>query len=179
MELWDVYDASGRKQPGTLVRGEPIPPGSYHLVSCIVVRHEDGDFLLMKRAPTKEHYPNIWEIGAGGSVLQGETAGEAARRELAEETGITEGDWSYLSRYVEGNTIYEGFLCVTMQEKHSVRLQEGETVDYRWLSPREFLTFFYSDHCIPRFKNRLNKYVKAVEASVSGKCALCDPLQKA
>lgn len=163
MELWDVYDRDGNKQPGTLVRGEPIPPGSFHLVSCIVVRHEDGDFLLMKRAPTKEHYPNIWEIGAGGSVLRGETAGEAAHRELAEETGITSGAWTYLNRYVEGDTLYEGFLCVTGQDKTSVRLQEGETVDYRWLTKEEFLRFFHSGDCIPRFQSRLGDYVAALE----------------
>lgn len=163
MERWDVYDREGRKQPGSLVRGEPIPPGQYHLVSCIVVRHRDGDFLLMKRAPTKEHYPNIWEIGAGGSVLQGETAEAAARRELAEETGVTGETWSYLGRYVERDTIYEGYLCITNQDKTSVRLQEGETVDYRWLTQREFLAFFYSDHCIQRFRNRLGAYVSSLE----------------
>lgn len=159
MELWDVYDKNGIKQPGVLVRGEPIPAGQYHLVSCIVVRHVDGDFLLMKRSPTKEHFPNIWEIGAGGSVVCGETAEESACRELEEETGISRGNWSYLGRYVGRDTIYEGYLCVTDQPKDAVRLQEGETVDYRWLTRAEFLAFFDSDQCIERFKRRLGAYV--------------------
>ena len=122
MELWDVYDRSGKKQKGYLVRGEPIPAGQYHLVCCVVVRHSDGDFLLMKRSPEKEHYPNIWEIGAGGSVVQGETAEESAHRELEEETGISTGSWSTMDRYVEDDTIYQGFLCVTGVSKDSVRL---------------------------------------------------------
>ena len=96
MELWDAYDRDGNKTGETLVRGEPVPEGRYHLVSCIVVRHMDGDFLLMRRAPEKKHYPNIWEIGAGGSVVQGETPEESAHRELEEETGIESGSWSYL-----------------------------------------------------------------------------------
>jgi len=132
MELWDVYDRNGTQVDGVLVRGEPIPKGLYHLVSCIVVRHLDGDFLLMKRSPEKKHYPNIWEIGAGGSVVQGERAEESAHRELEEETGITGGIWTSMGRYVEKDTIYEGFLCITDMPKNKVRLQKGETVDYRW-----------------------------------------------
>ena len=159
MEFWDSYDKSGRKTGGTLVRGEPIPAGQYQLVSCVVVRHADGDFLLMRRAPEKKHYPNIWEIGVGGAVIRGESAAECARRELQEEAGISCGSWSYLGRYVEMDTIYEGFICITDRPKDQIRLQPGETSDYRWLSQREFVEFFDSNDCIERFKRRLGTYV--------------------
>lgn len=162
MELWDVYDRDGRKLPGALVRGEVIPEGQYHLVCCVVVRHTDGDFLLMRRSPEKEIYPDIWEIGAGGSVLQGETAAESACRELEEETGIHQGVWTYTGRYVETDTIYEGYLCVTDQPKDSVRLQPGETSDYRWLDQAAFIRFFDSDDCIDRFKIRLKDFVDSL-----------------
>lgn len=162
MELWDTYSRDGVKTGGVLVRGEPIPAGQYHLVSCIVVRHEDGDFLLMRRSPEKDNYPDIWEIGAGGSVLRGETAEESAHRELEEETGIAAGTWTYLSRYVEADTIYEGYLCVTAWPKDRIRLQPGETVDYRWLTAEEFIRFFDSDACIDRFRHRLADYVNTL-----------------
>ena len=113
MELWDAYDSNGSRTGGTLVRGETIPQGLYHLVCCIVVRHTDGDHLLMLRSPEKEVYPEAWEIGAGGSVVQGETSEQSAHRELEEETGISRGGWSYMGRYREENTLYDGYLCVT------------------------------------------------------------------
>lgn len=159
MELWDVYDQNGSKLPGTLVRGEPIPAGQYHLVCCIVVRHTDGDFLLMRRSPEKDFYPNIWEIGAGGSVLQGERAEEGARRELKEETGIDRGRWTYTGRYVVPGVINEGYLCMTDYPKDEIQLQPGETTDYRWLSRTEFIRFFDSDECIDLFKIRLKDFV--------------------
>jgi len=162
MELWDMYDRDGRKLPGTLVRGEPIPAERYHLVCCVVVRHTDGDFLLMRRSPEKESCPNIWEIGAGGSVLQGETAEEGARRELEEETGINRGSWIYTGRYVIPGTINEGYLCITDYPKDQIRLQPGETTDYRWLSKEEFVRFFDSDACIDLFKIRLKDFVDAL-----------------
>ena len=39
MELWDAYDARGRKTGGVLARGERIPAGLYHAVAEIAVRH--------------------------------------------------------------------------------------------------------------------------------------------
>ena len=164
MELWDAYDRDGLKVEGTLVRGEPVPEGVYHMVCCVLVRHVDGDFLLMRRAPEKENYPNIWEIGAGGSVLQGETAEAGIRRELREETGIDRGEfrhicrnWDHRERY-----LYEGFYCVTDYPKDQIKLQAGETSDYKWLSLPEFLEFFYSEDCLERMRNRLKDFVDSL-----------------
>ena len=162
MELWDAYDRDGNRTGETLVRGEPLPEGWYHMVCCVMVRHRDGDFLLMRRSPEKESWPNIWEIGAGGSALQGETAEECARRELLEETGIVCEELTYLGRYWEGIHFYEGFLCTTDHPKDQIRLQEGENVAFRWLTVPEFLEFFDSDQCIGKFKRRLGDYVNGL-----------------
>lgn len=82
MEIWDVYDGNFHKVPGmSLVRGEPIPEGCFHLVCEIIVRHEDGTYLLMQR-DKKKHFGGMWEASAGGSALQGETPLECAVREL-------------------------------------------------------------------------------------------------
>ncbi len=40
MELWDAYDEKLNKIEGmTLVRGEEVPDGVFHLVCEIIVRH--------------------------------------------------------------------------------------------------------------------------------------------
>ena len=158
MELWDAYDRRGNRTGETLVRGKPLPEGRYHLVSCILIRHEDGDILLMHRAMEKEVYPGWWEIGAGGSALAGEDSLTCARRELAEETGIT-GSLTFLHRTVSHDTIYDGYLCIYGGPKDQVTLQPGETTAYRWLNLREFLAFFDSDQCIPHLRTRLKDYV--------------------
>jgi len=164
MEFWDAYDIRGNKTGKTLVRGEPIPQGLYHMICCVVIRHTDGDFLLMHRSPEKEFYPDIWEIGAAGCALQGESAQTCALREVAEETGLSKGVLEPMNRYVEEytQTIYEGFLFTTDMEKSAVTMQQGETCGYRWLSLLEFLEFFDSDACIPRFKLRLRGYVNTL-----------------
>lgn len=70
MELWDAYLADGTPAGRDLVRGEPIPEGLRHLVSEVLVRHADGDFLLMQRAFTKPSYPGLYEATAGGACLK-------------------------------------------------------------------------------------------------------------
>ena len=142
MELWDAYNSNFEKIEGlTLIREEQdkIPDGVYHLVCEILVRHVDGTYLLMKRDPTKPLYPNMWEAGAGGSALQGETAVEGAKRELREETGIVAESLEQLNWSLGGSCIHCRFLCVTNCAKDSIKLQKGETCDYSWVTAQELL----------------------------------------
>ncbi|MBQ8951174.1 MAG: NUDIX hydrolase [Eubacterium sp.] len=144
MELWDAYDKEFNIiKDMTLVRGEEskIPTGIYHMVVFILVRHTDGQYLLMRRSPGKA-YPLYWEATAGGSVLQGETAMEGALRELREETGINVGTLEEMERFVKDEThsAYFVFVCVTDCDKESIILQEGETCDYKWVDKEELLS---------------------------------------
>lgn len=144
MELWDAYDKEFNIiKDMTLVRGEEskIPTGIYHMVVLILVRHTDGQYLLMRRSPGKA-YPLYWEATAGGSVLQGETAMEGALRELREETGINVGTLEEMERFVKDEThsVYFVFVCVTDCDKESIILQEGETCDYKWIDKEELLS---------------------------------------
>jgi len=52
MEIWDAYNDKREKIGQYLVRGERIPAGLYHLCVNVIVRHEDGDILFMKRSRT-------------------------------------------------------------------------------------------------------------------------------
>lgn len=164
MEYWDLYDRSGNRLGKTVLRGEVLPQGAYHLVSCVVVRHTDGDFLIMRRAATKKSCPNILEIGVGGCAWQGEDALTCAIRELEEETGICCSDLSSTGRYVDEQTrtIYEGYLCVTDIPKDTVRLQPEENSAFYWYTTEEFLQFFRSDLCLNRFKLRLREFVGTI-----------------
>lgn len=160
MEIWDGYLADGSLGNRDLVRGEPIPEGLYHLVSEILVRHVDGDYLLMQRDFRKPNYGGFYEATAGGSALKGEGPLACAKRELLEETGIEATFLEEIGQYTSHDTIYYHFLCVTDCEKASVRLQEGETVSYQWVSEQEFIWFVNSGSMIDIQLLRYQTYLR-------------------
>ena len=160
MERWDAYDSHFQKVEGvTLIRGEPIPEGLYHLVCDILVRHRDGTYLLMQR-DRRKHYGGMWEATAGGSALQNETPLECAVRELREETGIFSRELTEVGRVQSGNTVYVEFLCVTDCRKDSVRLQEGETIAYRWVSKEQLLAMQKEE----LVTERMQEYIEELQA---------------
>ena len=162
MEIWDAYYADGTLAGCDLVRGEPIPDGLYHLVSEILVRHTDGDYLLMQRDFSKPNYGGYFEATAGGSALNGEDAYFCAKRELREETGIDAGTLTNIGRFVSHDTIYETFLCVTDCDKNSITLQEGETVSYKWINEAEFIRFVNTNAMIDVQRQRYQPYLKQI-----------------
>jgi len=85
-----------------------------HAATGVVVRDSYGRVYVQRRTPTKDVYPSRWDFAAGGVVLADEDPVEAARRELAEELGVTsdleplgEGD------YCDDHTTYHAFRFVT------------------------------------------------------------------
>ncbi len=158
MEVWDGYLLNGTLANQDLVRGEPIPKGLYHLVSEVLVRHVDGDYLLMKRDLRKPNYGGYYEATAGGSALKGEDKVSCAIRELSEETGISSHDLREIGRYTSHDTIYYNFLCVTDCDKSSISLQEGETTSYKWVSENEFIALVNSNEMIDIQRERYYKF---------------------
>ncbi|WP_159639759.1 NUDIX hydrolase [Erysipelothrix anatis] len=159
MEKWDAYNIHGEIVEGKLIRNEPIPTGLYHLVSKILVRHIDGDYLLVQRDYNKDVWGGYFEATAGGSALMGETDREAAERELYEETGIVPLSLENIGELVTDNTIYRSFLAICDISKSSVILQDGETISFKWLGKEKLIDFLLSNECIPSQRERLLDFV--------------------
>lgn len=135
MELWDLYDENRRPLGRTAVRGEPLEPGSYHITVEIWTVNSGRRLLLTLRDPDKKEYPNLWEC-TGGSVLSGEDSRSGAAREVFEETGIMADPSELTPLYsrIKGDCICDSYLLKKDVPPQSLRLQPGETVDYRFVS---------------------------------------------
>ncbi len=160
MEIWDGYFKDGTLANIDLIRGKVIPSGIYHLVCEVLVQHEDGDYLLMKRDLSKPSYGGYYEATAGGSALKGEDKITCIKRELFEETGIISNDFKKLETFIfdDDNCIFHTFLCITDWDKSSVKLQEGETISYKWLNELDFISFINSNKVIETQKKRYFNY---------------------
>lgn len=162
MEIWDGYNRDGSPAGVDLVRGEALPAGIYHMVCDVIVRHTDGDYLLMQRDFRKKMYGGKFEAGAGGAALKGEDKWACVKRELKEETGIDCDQFTEVSVDISDNnqSIFHEFVCTTDCDKDSITLQEGETIAYKWVSEEEFIKFVNSDEVIGGQKRRYAEYFK-------------------
>lgn len=158
MELWDAYTRDGVKTGETLVRGEPVPAGRYHMVCEVLVRHTDGSYLCMARSAAKPNYPRFPEATAGGSALMGEDELACIRRELREETGIVCDDFIELGTNIRGDSIFHSYFCTVDWPKEAIVLQEGETEGYEWLPEARFIELVNSGRMIPEQFERMRGF---------------------
>jgi dATP pyrophosphohydrolase len=112
----------------------------------IVIYTTAGDFLLLER----RRPAGFWQ-SVTGSLEWGEMADAAARRELVEETGITQGflrnlQWtqvyeilpSFGKTYAPGITMnLEHAFALKLFERVPVTLSPAEHVQYRWAPAAE------------------------------------------
>jgi len=138
-ETWDIYDVNRSRTGRIHPRGEPLPPGTYHLVVHVWVQNGRGEFLITRRAPEKS-WPLLWEC-TGGSALAGEDSLTAALREAKEETGF-----ALLPE--NGARVFavrrEDTFCDVWLFRQDVALadfvpQPGETTEARLAAPEEIL----------------------------------------
>lgn len=163
MEYWDACDREGNPLGYEILRGEAMEEGVYHRVVEILLRHVDGDILLMQRSLDKIGFPGIFEATASGSLLTGEQPLHGAIRELREETGIRcEALQEVFVIADDMHTIWHGYTGVTDAAKYSVILQEEETMSYRWMKPEQFLRFTQSDQFVAPQRMRWAPYYQEI-----------------
>lgn len=167
-EIWDAYDIDGNKLGFDLFRGEDIPEAAYHIIVEIYSITENNEVLITKRHESKSR-PLEWEI-TGGAILKGETPRQGAVRELREETGIevTESDLNFVYSYNYKNrpTICMCFVVFINKEKTKIELQEGETIDYRYLPYNDFKKFMKSDDFVKSINERFYNNEKLFDSII-------------
>ncbi len=116
-----------------------------HRATFIAVVDADGRLLIHQRSAHKDVWPSRWDLAAGGVAGVGESWIDAARRELAEELGLTpalvpeltplgEGTFDDLDVHVVAAVFVARIDAATAA---AVRFADGEVVDAEWVTLAE------------------------------------------
>jgi Predicted NTP pyrophosphohydrolase len=139
-ELWDAYDINRKPLGHTLIRGDKIPDGEYHLVVCVFIVNSNGDILLTQRHPDKP-FPLAWE-STGGSVVAGENSLIGAMREVEEEIGLTLPleKFTLVKTKIRKSDFLDTYLVIHDVDITSLKLQPTEVVDAKLVTFDEYIT---------------------------------------
>jgi len=87
-EMWELYTKDREKTGRLHRRGDAMKDGEYHLAIHVCIFNSRNELLIQQRQSFKEDWPDMWDLTAAGSALQGENSCQAAEREVAEELGL-------------------------------------------------------------------------------------------
>jgi len=107
-ELVDVVDDEGRTV-GIVSRREMRARRLPHRSAYVLVFNGAGDLFIHLRVPSKDVYPAHWDVAVGGVLAAGESFDDGARREAAEELGVTlDVEALFPVRWADAQTIVHG-----------------------------------------------------------------------
>ena len=163
-EIVQRFDSDGNRIDAKTYRGEAHIPNTYVGVVDIIIKNAKYNlYLVTRRDLNKETYPGFYEI-TGGALDYNEDLVKAAIREVKEETGLDIFDLKYRYKTFGNHMLYFTFTAETSNLLDDVKLQNGETIDYRWLNASDFKKLFNSD-LVPdkqrfRLKKAIDEFVK-------------------
>ncbi|GAB97562.1 8-oxo-dGTP pyrophosphatase MutT (NUDIX family) [Kineosphaera limosa] len=144
-ELVDLYDDHGRVV-GQATRAQVRGQNLQHAATAVLVRNQRGELFVHRRTDTKDVYPGLFDVAAGGVVEAGEDPAQAAAREAFEELGVHGVPLLPLgvAHYADEHTRYLAF-CFEVVYDGPIRLQPEEVAWGAWLPVAEALAWLTDD----------------------------------
>lgn len=134
-EYWDLFNRNRVWVRNHHKRGDRIPDGLYHIVVHSWVMDYYGNFLISQRQNGRTD--ELMLERAGGSVLEGESSIEGAKREVREELGIDLAEIQPVliksERRDKYSDFFDAWLFVVDREKTICKIDNVEVRDFKWV----------------------------------------------
>ena len=151
MEAWDLYTQDRLKTGQTMLRGDPVPEGLFHLQVHVCIFNEQGEMLIQQRQTTKRWYAGLWDYSVGGSAVAGDTSLAAAERETLEELGLRvslAGRKPAVTRWY-GSMIDDYYILPLNVALSDLHLQREEVQAVRWAGREDILALLAEGQFCP------------------------------
>ncbi len=163
VELWDVYDESGRKTGAVKESDSPFGKGEYRLCGSLWLVNGRGELLIQKRAAAKRLCPGKWSV-TGGTAKSGENSLQACIREVKEEIGLVfeENDLTLFLRSVGDGMIFEDYMVCCDAKVEEMTPQAEEVAQLKWATTEE-IRALHARGSFMYMEEELNKVLAHVE----------------
>ena len=151
MEAWDLYTQDRVKTGQTMLRGDPVPEGLFHLQVHVCIFNEQGEMLIQQRQTIKRWYAGLWDYSVGGSAVAGDTSLAAAERETLEELGprvSLAGRKPAVTRWY-GSIIDDYYILPLNVVLSDLHLQREEVQAVRWAGREDILALLAEGQFCP------------------------------
>jgi isopentenyldiphosphate isomerase len=163
-ELVDIVDERDRVVTQA-TRHEVRARNLRHRAVYILVFNSRGQLFVHQRTQAKDVFPGYWDVAVGGVLSAGEDYDGGARRELAEELGITDAALRRLFplRYEDTQNRVCGMLYSCLWDE-VVRLQASEIAAGDWVDLDVVLERTRRDQFCPDGLEALRLYLSKLDA---------------
>ncbi len=151
MEYLDIYDERRILTGRTAPRGSRPGAGEYYLVVHMLIFRRDGRFLIQRRVPEKQSWPDMWDISLGGMAQAGDTSASAAEREALEELGLSVSlqNTSPVFSFRADNVFDDYWMVQLDTDDVRLTLQSEEVAEIRWVDRAEWEQLIAERKVIP------------------------------
>ena len=145
----DIVDAHDRVV-GTATRRRMRAERLRHRAVFVVITSTAGELLVHRRSDDKDLWPGRWDIAVGGVVAAGESYDDAARRELAEEVGVGDGEPVAIGggSYVDDDVNLVA-RCYRVVHDGPFHFADGEVVEARWVDAAGLAVLLAGESFVP------------------------------
>lgn len=164
MEIWDLLDEEGNKTGKTMIKGEIIPKGQYHLGADIWIINSENKILIQKRSAQKKLSPNVWGM-TGGSVIKGENSLQTIERETLEELGIklNMDNIQLVKHYKTGNVWLDTYLTKQDINLEDIVMRVEEVSKVKWATYDEIEELYKNNQFIENRWEFVRNIIKSIQ----------------
>ncbi|WP_346936586.1 NUDIX domain-containing protein [Clostridium sp.] len=164
MEYFDILNRDGSKSGKIAPKDEELLEGQYDLGVHAYIHNSKGEFLIQKRAKTKQFLPGGGDIHMG-HVMAGETSKEAIIREVDEELGIKIDNIAFIKRVLweKYNHFIDIFVLCKDINISDLTIQKSELDDVKFISAEEMINLIKSmDYKPEEYRTFMNDYINEI-----------------